>query len=58
MTEINIFSESDIKPKASSTEVQDSSAEFEANSIESEMRDIMLVCHPLKYKARTRRQES
>ena len=58
MTEIDISSKPDVKPKASSTEVQDSGIEFEANSIESEMRDIILVCHLLKCKVRTRRQES
>ena len=31
---------------------------IKSNSIESEMRDIVLVCYLLKHKARTRRQES
>ena len=58
MTEIDISSEPDVKPKAGSTEIQDGSAEFEADGIESEMRDVVFVCHPLKRKARTGRQGS
>ena len=58
MTEIDISSEPNVKLKAGNTEVQNSSIEFEADGIESEIRDVVLVYYPLKYKARTRRQES
>ncbi|KAH0536328.1 hypothetical protein FGG08_006782 [Glutinoglossum americanum] len=49
----NIFAEADTESKVGSAEVQDSDAEFGTG-----LKDIEIICHPLKRKAKTGRQGS
>jgi hypothetical protein len=54
----DIFAEADAESKVGGAEIQDGNAEFGTDDIESRMRDIEAICHPLKCKAKTRKQGS
>ena len=59
MTEVDdIFAEADAESKVGVAEIQDSDAEFGTDDIESGMKDIETICHPLKRKAKTGSQGS
>ncbi|KAI9770207.1 MAG: hypothetical protein M1839_003235 [Geoglossum umbratile] len=59
MTEVDdIFAEADAESKVGGAEIQDSDADFGTDDIESRMRDIETIHHPLKRKPKTGRQGS
>ncbi|KAI9860345.1 MAG: hypothetical protein M1813_006234, partial [Trichoglossum hirsutum] len=60
MTEVvdGILGEADAESEVGRAEIQDGDVEFGTDDIESEMRNIEAICHPLKRKAKTGKQGS
>ena len=59
MTKVDdIFAKADAKSKVSSTKVQNSSAEFEANNIKSKISNIKFIYYLLKCKVEIKEQKS